>query len=48
VNAAATQGLDEPTVVSFMATLATIIDNIEKTGRRTDKKSNRVRTAAER
>jgi hypothetical protein len=45
VNAAATQGLDEPTVVSFMATLATII---EKTGRRTDKKSNRVRTAAER
>jgi hypothetical protein len=28
--------------------IATIIDNIEKAGRRTDKKSNRVRTAAER
>ncbi|HEX8933032.1 MAG TPA: MarR family winged helix-turn-helix transcriptional regulator [Pseudonocardiaceae bacterium] len=48
VNAAAIQGLDEQAVVMFMATLTTIIDNIEKAGRRTGKKSNRMRTPAER
>jgi hypothetical protein len=48
VNAVATQGLDEQAVVAFMATLATIIDNIEKAGQRIAKKSNQVRTPAER
>ena len=48
VNAVAIQGLDEQAVVAFMATLATIIDNIEKAGQRIAKKSNQVRTPAER